>query len=141
MKRCSALMAAAVSTVLASPVLADEAAVKAAATGNNAFATELYQQVNKAGGDKNLFFSPFSITSALTMTAGGAKGKTLDQMNKVLHLSDNSPAGIADIDGQLLGTGAKRPYELSVANDLWVDQTFPLAKGFVDASKKNFQAG
>jgi serpin B len=141
MKCYPLLMAAVFPTLLSQNLPADEAAVKAAATGNNAFATDLFQQLDKTNADKNFFLAPFSISSALTMTAQGAKAKTLDQMAKVLHLAANSPAGIADINTQLLGSDVKRPYELSVANDLWVDQTFPLAAGFVADAKKNFQAG
>ena len=149
MKRYALLMAAALSTVLTSPLRADEAAVTAATTGNNAFAAELFQQLDKTHADKNLFLSPFSISSALSMTAQGAGKKTFDQMTQVLHFSlpvaNNGlaffQAGMAEISTQLLGTDAKRPYELSVANGLWVDQTFPLSAGFVEASKKNFQAG
>ena len=51
--------------------------------GNNAFAFDLYQALS--GGEGNLFYSPFSISQALTMTSAGARGETLRQMEATLH--------------------------------------------------------
>lgn len=53
---------------------------------SNGFAADLYAQLNKTNADKNIFLSPYSISAALGMTAQGARGKTADQMNKVLNI-------------------------------------------------------
>ena len=106
---------------------------------NTAFAADLYTQLNKTNADQNLFLSPYSISAALGMTAQGAKGKTADQMNKVLNIGGDFQAGMAEITQALNPKNA--PFELSVANALWVDQTFPLAAGFVADAKKNYDAG
>lgn len=50
----------------------------------NRLAIDLYNEL-AADNDRNLFFSPYSISSALAMTYGGAHGDTADQMNEVLH--------------------------------------------------------
>src|SRR5258706_4896410 len=55
---------------------------------NNAFATDLYAQFASTEG--NLFFSPTSIQTALAMTWAGAKGRTADEMAKVLHLNSDA---------------------------------------------------
>jgi serpin B len=52
-------------------------------SGNTTFATDLYGQLK--GGEGNLFFSPYSISTALAMTYGGARGETAQQMANVLH--------------------------------------------------------
>jgi len=44
---------------------------------NNAFAFDLYSKYKSKDG--NVFFSPFSISSALAMTYEGAKGTTADE--------------------------------------------------------------
>lgn len=49
-------------------------------TGNTVFALTLYQ--NLASQKGNLFFSPYSISQALGMTAAGARGETSTQMEK-----------------------------------------------------------
>ena len=57
-------------------------------TANNAFACDLYRQLAETHDADNLFFSPYSILSALTMTAEGAAGETAVEMGKVLKFSD-----------------------------------------------------
>ena len=50
---------------------------------NTMFALDLYQKLRSI--DDNIFFSPYSISSALAMTYAGARGNTDKQMAKVLH--------------------------------------------------------
>src|SRR5439155_23872006 len=57
--------------------------VQAAARSVNEFAADLYAQLRTENG--NLIVSPYSISMALNMTAAGAEGNTLDEMQKVLH--------------------------------------------------------
>jgi serpin B len=51
--------------------------------GNNKFALELYAKLRSEEG--NLFFSPYSISTALAMAHAGARGQTEAQMAGVLH--------------------------------------------------------
>src|SRR5262249_13951011 len=60
---------------------APDADVRAVAAANNAFALDLYRQMN----DDNLFFSPLSVSTALSMTYAGARGDTAAEMSKALH--------------------------------------------------------
>ena len=46
--------------------------------GNNEFAFDLYAQLSKKPG--NVFFSPYSISTALGMTYAGARGNTAKEM-------------------------------------------------------------
>ncbi len=74
-----------------------------AVTANAAFAVDLYQQLAKEQAEKNLFFSPFSMSVALDMTAEGARGETALQMGKALGFpaslrgTGDSPWDIAKI--------------------------------------------
>ena len=55
--------------------------------GNNQFAFNLYNEVmSVVPAGENIFFSPFSATTALTMTLLGARQNTAVQMEEVLHL-------------------------------------------------------
>ncbi|MFT3786202.1 MAG: serpin family protein [Tepidisphaeraceae bacterium] len=54
----------------------------------NDFACDLYKQFAKAKPGENLFFSPYSIETALAMTAEGARGITATEMLAVLHTPD-----------------------------------------------------
>src|SRR4051794_20116922 len=58
---------------------------KAVVEGNNTFGFDLYHQLQAHDG--NLFFSPYSISTALSMTYAGARGQTAQEMAHVLHLS------------------------------------------------------
>ncbi|MBK7145016.1 MAG: serpin family protein [Xanthomonadales bacterium] len=60
--------------------------------GMNGFACSLYGAL--AGQQENLFFSPFSVGTALAMTAEGARGETARQLAAVLGL--NAPADNGD---------------------------------------------
>ena len=71
--------------------------VRAAAdaeVGVNGFACSLYGKLAK--DNENLFFSPFSLGSALAMTAEGARGETARQMGEVLGLDASMKR--ADVD-------------------------------------------
>ena len=66
--------------------------LKTLAQGNNAFAFSLYRALASERG--NLFYSPYSISLALAMTYGGARGETESQMADTLQflLSQDKPA-------------------------------------------------
>jgi serpin B len=96
----------------------------------NAFAGDLFARIKSEKG--NVFVSPFSIETALAMTAAGAKGDTLKQMQSVLRL----PADADDRFGKLLGTinpaGVKQPYELATANAIWAQKGMPWREEFIN---------
>jgi len=64
---------------------AGSAPTKHAVQANSDFAFDLYAQFAKENVGKNLFFSPYSISGALAMTAEGARGQTAAEMGKVLR--------------------------------------------------------
>jgi len=56
-----------------------------AVSSNNEFSVDLYQHLAKGNADTNLFFSPYSLFSALLMAVEGARGETARQMGVVLQ--------------------------------------------------------
>jgi len=114
-------------------------------SANSSFGCELYAKLRAEKG--NVFFSPFSIETALAMTAVGAKANTLAQMQKVLHLpvdTDKANVGFKSLLAALNGNGKaadKCGFELSVANALWGMQGYPWRKEFLTATQANFGAG
>jgi serine protease inhibitor len=54
----------------------------------NNFAGDLYRSLVQENEKDNVFFSPYSITSALTMVVEGARGETARQMGAVLRFPD-----------------------------------------------------
>ena len=97
--------------------------------------------IEKLQGEKgNLFFSPYSISTALAMTYAGAKGRTQEQMAQVLcfptlkevvqKLAESreplTPESFARAFGEIVRDlnqrGGRGTYELRVANALWGQQ-------------------
>jgi serine protease inhibitor len=64
-----------------------------AVTANGDFALDLYKQLAKEKPGKNLFFSPYSMSIALAMTAEGARGETAEQMGRVLRYPEAARRG------------------------------------------------
>lgn len=140
--------AAAAETAAPAEARRERPAVKAEDTatlvkGGNAFAFQMYAQLR--GENKgNLFFSPYSVSTALAMTYGGARGDTADEMAKAMHFTLPQdrlhPAAGAQIDS-FNGAGTKRPYRLAVANALWGQQQYPFEPKFVQLNKDAYGAG
>ena len=115
---------------------ADRAAV---VEGNNAFAMELYGQLQDRSG--NLFFLPESISTALAMTYAGARGDTASEMAKTLHFT--LPADrFHPAMGALLSNlnAAHDGYQLRVANALWAQQVYTFLNDFLKLTKTDYGA-
>ncbi len=118
--------------------------VEKVARGSNDFAMHLYARL--ANQEGNLFFSPNSIHTALTMTYAGARGRTEFQMREVLqlfppHLTQQMHPAYAKLIKQLNTKGKKSRYQLSVANRLWGQKGYPWRKEFLDLTRTNYGAG
>jgi serpin B len=61
------------------------APTREAVTANTDFALDLYGRLAGAETDRNLFFSPYSISTALAMVVEGARGETAEEMGRVLR--------------------------------------------------------
>jgi serpin B len=104
------------------------------ARGNNDFALALYGQLRQRPG--NLFFSPFSIRTALGLAHAGARGETAAEMRKALCISSHDEmSNRAALVERLTTNGDK--YEASVANSLWSQQGAPILSEFLDVIRPN----
>jgi serpin B len=144
------------------PVRTEKTDEEIVSGGNNAFALELYAKLRERKG--NLFFSPYSISTALAMTYAGARGETEAQMARVLYFptrtsgvgykpnKEQSEAGPAwdqerfhstfgAIIKDLNARGEKGGYELSVANALWCQKGYGFLKKFVELIKTKYGGG
>ena len=102
-------------------------------SGNNAFAMKLYGQL-KADG-KNLFISPYSISTALAMTYAGARHKTETEMGRVLGFRESREKihqGFMKIIADTNSIEEKGAIELAVANSLWAQYDYVFERNFVD---------
>jgi serpin B len=118
--------------------------VKKLAADTDAFAADLYSRL--AGEKGNLFFSPYSIESALGMTYGGARGETASQMAGVLHFSlppDQLNAAAGELMKSLETSGTvdgKPGFDLVVANALWGQKGYPYQPAFLNLVSRDYGA-
>jgi Serpin (serine protease inhibitor) len=90
MASCSApAFLACASDAAVAPQVADADAIAAARTASGNFAVDLYRQLAHEQPSKNLFLSPSSVSSALTLVGSGAVGETADEMGRVLRFPDS----------------------------------------------------
>jgi serpin B len=117
--------------------------VSAVVSGNSRFALELYSRLGAASEDKNLFFSPFSISTALAMTYGGSHENTARQMAAVLHF-DALPEDLHESFSSLIKAGnasGSKESQLNTANALWVQQGHPVKPEYLALVRDYYQGG
>lgn len=107
------------------------------------FGWDFYQKVRGNEGE-NVFYSPASISTALTMIYVGARGSTAEEMSRVLHLPLDQ--GLAAMDfgpvlRQLQASENVDGYKLSTANRVWVSEQLQLNPSYLQSMKQNFQSG
>ena len=107
---------------------------------NNRFALDLYTRL--AGEDDgNIFFSPFSISSALAITYEGARGTTADEIREVFHFPDDSAVMREGFAETIAGINSGSPaYTLRTANALWAEQTYPFLPDYIGIAGQYYSA-
>uniref|UniRef100_A0A8C3PYG2 Serpin domain-containing protein n=1 Tax=Chrysolophus pictus TaxID=9089 RepID=A0A8C3PYG2_CHRPC len=137
-----------------------------ASIGN--FTIDLFNKLNEINRDKNIFFSPWSISSALALTYLAAKGNTAKEMAKVLHFTKTVEAESSSVARPSRGRPKRRrmdpeheqaenihsgfkelltafnkprnTYSLRSANRIYVEKTYPLLPTYIQLSKKYYKA-
>ena len=151
------LVGVVIAVIQTGPEPIPQAEMKALVEGNNAFALDLYARLRDQEG--NLFFSPYSISTALAMTYAGARGDTEAQMAEVLRFPTDEmrhaqgmvmqmpwpqeklhPAFKSLIE-DLNARQKKGAYELSVANALWGQKGYAWLDEFLKITRDNYGAG
>jgi serpin B len=110
----------------------------------NAFAAHLFRRLaGEQGSEKgNLFLSPFSLETALGMTAAGARGETLDEMRAALRLpADPHPAFGALLSPAQPARRREAPLRPLDRQCHWAQQGFPWEKSFAALTAKHYGTG
>ncbi|XP_060630714.2 serpin B10-like [Anolis sagrei] len=124
-------------------------------TANGNFTLDLFKKLNQSSQGKNIFFSPWSIMSALGMVFMGARNNTATQMAEVLHfimakgmersseeqdLSEGET--IHSLFKELISeiNQPKRTYVLKTANRLYGEKTFTFVDEYLQFVKKYYHA-
>lgn len=109
------------------------------ARGSNAFGFEVYRRVAEGGGNRAL--SPASITTALAMSWGGARGLTAAQMKRALRL-EGAPEEVMRSFGRLAAAlqDPARPVVLRMANRLFGEKSYRFETAYLQATEAAFGA-
>ncbi|MFY9800630.1 MAG: serpin family protein [Methanoregula sp.] len=113
------------------------------ADANNRFATDLYLQLaqDQDNAGKNIFFSPFSISTALAITYEGARGTTADEIQSVFHFPANDSERRQGFTGIITGINSgDASYTLRTANALWAEKTYPFLTDYTDTADRWYSA-
>jgi len=123
--------------------------LKQLAAANRTFALDLYHQLETMDG--NLFYSPYSISSALAMTYAGAEGKTAEEMAAVLRFlmeEDRLHPAFNALDQYLEGLAKQEVpddmgevFQLNIANAIWGQKDFHFESDFLDTLATYYGAG
>ena len=103
------------------------------------FGVRLFKTSMEEG--ENTLISPLSVLYALAMTANGADGETLTQMEKVLGMDvDNLNSYMLAYLDLLLET---KDYKMSLANSIWFkdDPNFAVEQSFLQTNADYYGAG
>jgi serpin B len=98
----------------------------------NQFAFDLYQRLRAE--DRNLCFSPASISTALAMTYAGAAEKTEAEIAKTLHFEmpkRQLDDGMRVLLASWKTTDKKQGFRLDVANRLWGEEGYGFRSEFL----------
>jgi serpin B len=123
---------------------ADGNDIKEAVAGNTDFTFALYGKLKDNDPNSNLFFSPYSISTALSMTYAGARGNTKKQMATALNFTLPGPRlhhTFGALQKQLVQNDKSRGYQLFLANALWGQKGEPVLKEFLNLTKDYYGAG
>ena len=117
----------------------DDATLAQLVSGNQAFAFDLYHAT--AEDDANLVFSPYSVSTALSMIYAGARGETAAQMAETLHYTlpraTLHPAFNA-LDLRIQPPTDNEAFQLETANGLWLHKGFPFEQDYLNTLAANY---
>ena len=110
------------------------------ATANNAFAFDMYSMVI-VENEQNVFFSPYSIFTAVAMCYDGAENSTKEQMANVFNFPLNKAVlGMSSKDVISEINSENSEYELETANALWMQKDFDIKQQYI-SNAVNYYSG
>jgi serpin B len=128
--------------ILLSGVLAadpPEPELTSVVASNTAFATSLYAELSRKQG--NLFFSPYSISVALSLASAGTRGVTEKELRSGLRFEPGVDVHRGfELLQQDLEPPPDAPWELAIATRLYPDRKFTVLPGFAALAKERYHA-
>jgi serine protease inhibitor len=112
------------------------------ASANTGFAFALLKEITREQPTRNVFISPYGVSSVLQMVCNGAGGKTRQELQQVLGTSGLSLAAMNQASlnlSQAIQTGSSNVI-LNAANALWYRKGIPVKPEFIACNERFYQA-
>ena len=109
----------------------------------NKFAFDLFKPVmTGTKGTDNVMISPFSITSALSMTLNGAAGETFEAVRNTLRFEDKTLQEINETYLKLMTdmVPVDKRVVMEIANSVWVEKRLIVKQPFITSLEKWYKA-
>jgi serpin B len=127
--------------------------VESLTAGNAHFGIDVYQQWVDAN-EGNLFFSPHSLSTVMAMVYAGAQKETATQMREALsfrpddselhrafnHLNRTLTDEGTDKEKTQDGENSGDPFQLNLAQGLWVQPDFPVKQAYLETLASQYGA-
>ncbi len=122
---------------------ATSAGVASVVQANNQFAFDLYSSLESdpANNGRNIFFSPYSISSAAAIAYEGARGATAQEMESVFHFPPDAAVrrpAFARLYNEMNQQASG--YTLDTANALWIEKTYALLPSYTGTAMEYYGA-
>uniref|UniRef100_A0A8C4U0C3 Serpin B10 n=1 Tax=Falco tinnunculus TaxID=100819 RepID=A0A8C4U0C3_FALTI len=127
-------------TKVFSPTGLKVVAMELVSTSVGKFTVDIFNKLDETDKGKNIFFSPWSISSALALMYLGAKGNTATEMAED---PEHRQAEAIHSGFKELLTAINKPrttYSLRSANRIYVEKTFSLLPIYLQLSKNYYKA-
>jgi len=115
---------------------------QALASANTGFAFNLLKEIAREQPARNIFISPYSVSSVLHMVCNGAGGKTREELQEVLGTSEMTMAAVNEANlnlSQVLHSGTSNVV-LNSANAVWYRKGIPVKPEFLACNGRFYQA-
>ncbi|MFN0221656.1 serpin family protein [Paenibacillus sp. KR2-11] len=114
----------------------------AVVTAQNAFSLNLHRQLAAEHRTENIFVSPYSVASALSMVYHGADGTTRQEIGRVLQAEgmnlEEWSRGSRVLKDLLEHSG--KGNRLNIANSIWLREGFPVREEFIKRNREEYGA-
>ena len=112
------------------------------ASANTGFAFNLLKEITKEQPARNVFISPYSVSSVLQMVCNGAGGKTREELQQVLGTAGMTISAMNQASlslSQAIQAGSSNVV-LRSANAIWYRKGIPVRPEFIACNKEFYEA-
>ncbi|MDW7669024.1 MAG: serpin family protein [Bacillota bacterium] len=109
---------------------------------NSEFAVDIFKELNGKDLENNVFISPFSISTALTMTYNGAVGQTKEEMEEALRYRNIDIKEVNNTYKNLIPylSNVDKDVEIDISNSIWYREGEGIKEEFLSTNTDVFDA-